>query len=193
MREKILDGALALIRKGNVKPTSSDIAKEAGVAPRTIFRHFDDLELLFNACEGRVLKFFEQTKVGVNRRASFQERAWSVAEAKCKGFDDRRNYSLFYLTRVQSEFETNYASMTQADRERLELWDMLPEIASLDANARHLAEVMYSSRCWDQLRYAQDLPFDEAVELIASTVISLVESGSAHASARAAADKQILL
>tara|TARA_R110002095_G_scaffold171373_1_gene148924 strand:+ start:728 stop:979 length:252 start_codon:yes stop_codon:yes gene_type:complete len=83
--------------------------------------------------------------------------------------------------------------MTQADRERLELWDMLPEIASLDANARHLAEVMYSSRCWDQLRYAQDLPFDEAVELIASTVISLVESGSAHASARAAADKQILL
>lgn len=120
-------------------------------------------------------------------------RAWSVAEAKCKGFDDRRNYSLFYLTRVQSEFETNYASMTQADRERLELWDMLPEIASLDANARHLAEVMYSSRCWDQLRYAQDLPFDEAVELIASTVISLVESGSAHASARAAADKQILL
>jgi len=190
-RDKIVNGALALIRKGNVKPTSNEIAEAAGVSPRTVFRHFDDLDLLFSACEVGVLNFFEQSGISVDRNASLLKRAWNVAEAKCKAFDDRRNYSLFYLTRVQSEFETNQASMLQADKERLELWRALPEIAALETDAQHLAEVMYSSLCWDQLRYAQGLTFDEALNLIAHTVISLVESGSAHVSVSAATEKKI--
>lgn len=148
-RDKIVNGTLALIRKGNVKPTGNEIAEVAGVSPRTVFRLFGDLELLFSACEVGVLRFFEQSRIEVDRSTSLQERVRNVAEAKCKAFDDRRNYSLFYLTRVQSEFETNHASMSQADRERLELWGALPEIAALEADARHLVEVLYSSRCWD--------------------------------------------
>ena len=89
--------------------------------------------------------------------------------------DARRNYSLFFLTRVHSDTETDQAGTSQAERERLELWAELPEIASLETDARHLAELMLSSRCWDQLRHAQDLPSDKARELIARTMISLIE------------------
>lgn len=191
-RDKIVNAALDLIRKGNVRPTGNEIAEAAGVSPRTVFRLFGDLELLFSACEVDVLKLFEQSAVKVDRSASLQERARSVAETKCKSFDERRNFTLFYLTRVQSDFETNLASASQAEKERLELWAALPEVVALEPNARHLVEVMYSSRCWDQLRYAQNLSSAEALNLITSTVISIVESDSAHARVSTAAEKKFL-
>ncbi|MDF1849180.1 MAG: TetR/AcrR family transcriptional regulator [Parvibaculaceae bacterium] len=191
-RDKIVNAVLDLIRKGNMKPTGNEIAETAGISPRTVFRLFGDIESLFSACEDNVLRFFEQSTIEVDRSASLHERVWSVAEEKCKSFDERRNFTLFYLSRVQSDLETNHTSASQAENERLELWAALPEVVALEANARHLVEVMYSSRCWDQLRYAQNLTSAEALNLIASTVISIVESGSAYASVTTAAEKKIL-
>lgn len=83
-RDKIVNAALALIQKGSVKPTGNEIAEAAGVSPRTVFRLFGDLELLFSACEVGVLRFFEQSTIEVDRSASLQERVWSLAKAKCK-------------------------------------------------------------------------------------------------------------
>ncbi len=63
----------------------------------------------------------------------------------------------------------------QAQKERLELWAALPEIAPLESDARDLAELMLSSRSWDQLLHAQNLSSDDAQDLIARTIISLFE------------------
>lgn len=174
-RQKVVDGTLALIRQGNVKPTGNEIAAASGVAPRTVFRLFDDLDDLFNVCERRILELIGQSSIGKNRSGSLHERIWQFVETKCKSLDAQRNYTLFFLTRVHSDIETDQVGVSQAEKERLELWAALPEIASLEADARHLAELMLSSRGWDQLRHAQNLSSDDAQELIARTIISLIE------------------
>jgi len=160
-----------------MKPSGDQIAREAGVAPRTVFRHFEDLDSLFAAGEVEIRKHFETSRVGSDSGESFANRVRAFAAAKGKSFDARRNYTLFFINRMQSEAQTTQASLTQAERERLELWSAIPEFAALDSNGRHMAEVLYSSRCWDQLRYAQGLTFDETIDVIAHFATELLPNG----------------
>ena len=42
----ILDSIINLINQGNYYPTADEVAKESGIAIRTVFRQFADMETL---------------------------------------------------------------------------------------------------------------------------------------------------
>ncbi len=46
-RTQILDALIALVESGNPKPSSRQIAERAGVARRSVFHHFEDVNLLY--------------------------------------------------------------------------------------------------------------------------------------------------
>ena len=46
-REAVVEAMLSLIREGNRRPSSADIAERAGVSVRSVLRHFDDLDSLY--------------------------------------------------------------------------------------------------------------------------------------------------
>jgi TetR/AcrR family transcriptional regulator, regulator of autoinduction and epiphytic fitness len=46
-RQALIDALIALIEEGDLRPTAPRIAERAGVSLRSIYHHFDDLELLF--------------------------------------------------------------------------------------------------------------------------------------------------
>jgi AcrR family transcriptional regulator len=48
-REAVAVAMLALVEGGNPWPTSREVAAQAGVSERAVFRHFQDLEALFHA------------------------------------------------------------------------------------------------------------------------------------------------
>ena len=52
-RESVVDALLALLRRGNLRPTAKEIADEAGTSLRSVYVHFDDLEDLFCAASER--------------------------------------------------------------------------------------------------------------------------------------------
>jgi TetR/AcrR family transcriptional regulator, regulator of autoinduction and epiphytic fitness len=43
-REAIIDALLALYRSGVLRPTAQQVAERAGVAPRSVYHHFADME-----------------------------------------------------------------------------------------------------------------------------------------------------
>jgi TetR/AcrR family transcriptional regulator of autoinduction and epiphytic fitness len=53
-RNAVVDALLELIEEGDLRPTSKAIAERAGIAERTLFQHFEDLETLFSAAASRV-------------------------------------------------------------------------------------------------------------------------------------------
>jgi TetR/AcrR family transcriptional regulator of autoinduction and epiphytic fitness len=53
-RNAVADGLLELIEEGELRPTSKAIAERAGIAERTLFQHFEDLETLFSVAASRV-------------------------------------------------------------------------------------------------------------------------------------------
>jgi AcrR family transcriptional regulator len=52
-REAIVDALLALLEEGVVKPSAKQIAERAGVALRSVFQHFEDMEALYAVCVRR--------------------------------------------------------------------------------------------------------------------------------------------
>jgi TetR/AcrR family transcriptional regulator, regulator of autoinduction and epiphytic fitness len=52
----IVDGLLALIEEGNLKPTAPQIAERAEVSLRTVFQHFTEVEQLFAAVSERQIE-----------------------------------------------------------------------------------------------------------------------------------------
>lgn len=60
-RLNVLEALLALVEEGQLRPTAQEVAERAGVALRTVYHHFDDVEAL------RRLAF--DLQVGRNREA----------------------------------------------------------------------------------------------------------------------------
>src|SRR5258706_12780768 len=53
-RQRIVDALLKLVAEGNVAPSADEVAGEAGVALRTGFRHFADMESLYRELSERM-------------------------------------------------------------------------------------------------------------------------------------------
>src|SRR5687767_5173244 len=52
-REAIIDALLALYRAGVLRPTAQQVAERAGVAPRSVYHHFADMEGLVTEVSAR--------------------------------------------------------------------------------------------------------------------------------------------
>lgn len=52
-RNAVVDAMLALIREGNVSPSSAEIAERAGISSRSVFRYFDDIDDLLRTAIAR--------------------------------------------------------------------------------------------------------------------------------------------
>ena len=60
----ILDAIIKLINNGNLYPTAQEVAKESGIAIRTVFRQFADMESLLM----KVDELINEIKRTFNRR-----------------------------------------------------------------------------------------------------------------------------
>jgi AcrR family transcriptional regulator len=173
----MLDAMIALIDRGNVRPTADEVATEAGVGIRTVFRHFSDMETLYAAlaersdatglagfadkCPGGTLE--DRIRDLVARRSEFLDqygerlRASSILRGRSRVLD-RQMRQLSTVTSRQ-----NLA------------W--LPELEGADRDVANAFEAALSWGHWDQLRREQGLDAEEtrrAVELAALAVAARV-------------------
>ncbi|HEX6420086.1 MAG TPA: TetR/AcrR family transcriptional regulator [Acidimicrobiales bacterium] len=55
-RDAIVEACVALVERGDLRPTAPRIAERAGVSVRSVFQHFDDLPTLYAAVVQRVVE-----------------------------------------------------------------------------------------------------------------------------------------
>jgi len=53
-RTKIIEAFMALTEEGEPGPSAAAVAKRAGMSPRSVFLHFDDMDSLYNAANERL-------------------------------------------------------------------------------------------------------------------------------------------
>ncbi|MDQ6697138.1 MAG: TetR/AcrR family transcriptional regulator [Actinomycetota bacterium] len=73
-RDAIVDACIALVDRGDLRPTAPRIAEEAGVSVRSVFQHFDDLETLFAAVGERVVQRLAGLIVPIDPALALEER-----------------------------------------------------------------------------------------------------------------------
>lgn len=181
--ERIVLALFELIREGNLQPRGEEIAEKAGVAVRTLFRHFDDMEGLFGTAQAFMTEQFDVDLVVPKIEGTLEERALAYAKMQATIYEENRNYLLFYISRAKTEEEANAIRSANTQSLRLRLWSALPEVAAADPVSRHSVEALYSFQMWDQLRFQQGLSVDMCHQIIAASTVTLLTKAPAAAGA----------
>ena len=87
-REAVLDAVVELFVKGSYQPTTEEIARRAGLSPRSLFRYFDDVEDLSRAVIDRELHASQPLlELVVDDGASLGERIRILVAARVRLFE----------------------------------------------------------------------------------------------------------
>lgn len=184
-RASIEDALFALVGEGVLQPTAQEVAARAGVAVRSVFRHFDDLDGLFASLDARLRREAVPLLRDPDPRASLAERIVALVRQRARIFDRIAPYKRSAdLHRGRSPFvRSRHQHLVGELRERLRLW--LPELFTAAANVQEAVELVLSFEAWERLRSGQALPRARAIAVVEHTVCALLGLAPARTARRA--------
>ena len=179
-RAAIENALFALVGEGIVQPTVQDVAQRAGVAMRSVFRHFADRESLFASIDTRLRleaaplvraaqptgSPSDRVRDMVRLRATIFER---IAHYKYAGDLERRRSPV-----IQSQHEHLVSDL----RAGIRRW--LPELATAPVELAEGLELVTSFEAWSRLRTEQHLGPVRARAVMTRAATLLVQALGAH-------------
>jgi AcrR family transcriptional regulator len=156
-RDAIITAMLNLVEGGNLVPTAQQIADGAGVGIRSVFRHFEDMENMFDAANELTWPKTRDLFVGGDRKGTLSERILHATERHADAFETLKHVMLSTQARRwhSSTLRKNYARAQRGLRKDLNNW--LPELSSLSTPRREAVDAAASFENWHRLREHQGL------------------------------------
>lgn len=178
-REAVVDALLALLEEGDPAPTAQRVAQRAGVALRTVYVQFSDMETLWAAAGRRELVRIGGLSEPVSPDLDLPDRI--------EGFSRSRSRTLEALLPVMRATRPREPSSPQLMRNRalfIAAGDdeaarvFAPELDALPPSARaSVLDVLYlvsSAPAWESLRHDRGLSVDEARAAICDALSALL-------------------
>ena len=161
----IVDALLVLVKKGILEPTAQQIADEAGISIRTVFRQIEDMETLFSKMNEKIELSNREMIDNFKPKGDLSERIKGLITLEAKVFEDNLEYikSTLSLKFKYKVLQSNYQKV-QKDL-KIILYKWLPEVNNLDNSYQTLLNSINSTGNWVELRETQMLSLDEAIEL----------------------------
>jgi AcrR family transcriptional regulator len=161
----IVDAMMNLIQSGILEPTAQQVADEASLGIRTVFRQAQDKETLFSKMDEKVRATYEKKIKNTKPTGNIAKRIKDLIELEADIFDANLQ---FYRATVANKWkyrllQKNY-ERNQHHMKRL-LYKWLPEINDLKENVQILLTSMNSAGYWVELRENRMLSSREAIEL----------------------------
>jgi AcrR family transcriptional regulator len=166
-RVAIVDGLLALIEDGDLKPTAPQIADRAHVSLRTVFQHFAEVEALFAAVSERQVERIAGMVSDIDTRLPLPERLDAFVGQRCR--------LLEFVTPIAraAQLQEPTSPMVQVEAERLRRLArdevervFAAELAALEGERRDLLlsslNAAVTWRAWETLRAEEGLDQPEA-------------------------------
>lgn len=160
-RDALVDALLGLLDDGIARPTAREIAERAGVALRTVFAHFDDVESLYAAIAVRQRERLAPLFEPIDSSGSDDHRVESLVAQRVELFEQIapvRRASLLHAP-DSPELTRRLAEINRALRAQVaECFD--PELAAAGRRRGDLLaalDVAASWETWDGLRRVQGL------------------------------------
>jgi AcrR family transcriptional regulator len=175
-KQAIVDAFIELVSEGTLVPTAQQIADQAGVGIRTVFRHFSDMESMFAVADAQKRASYEALFVGGDRDGSLEDRIQRAVERRAQAFEATKNAILStHAQRWRYEFlRKNYAGYVRGLRKDLENW--IPELKALDRAGREAVDAVASFEMWHRLREYQGLSKKLSIEIMVGMVTRLIHN-----------------
>jgi len=180
-RSAVVDALLALQEEGDLEPTAQRVAARAGVALRTVFGHFSDMETLWAQAGER-----ELVKMGGLADVPPPELALDERIARFSASRARVLEALLPVMRAarlrehsSPAIRRNRELFTEAgDAEVTTVFG--PELEQLDGSERQVLlialHVVAGATGWELLRHQRALDPEQATEVLRRTVRRLIPS-----------------
>ena len=174
-RQLIIEAMIDLINNGNLIPTAQQVADQAGVAIRTVFRHFTEMEKLYGELDASIRPAYERLFLQGDRSGSLEERVQHAAECHANAYGAlgplmRSTRALLWRS---PEILKNYARNQRGLRKDLNDW--LPELKQLPTETRESIDAITSFEFWDRLQSHQGLSKKASTALVANLVLGLMQ------------------
>jgi AcrR family transcriptional regulator len=175
-RAAIEAALFALVGEGVLQPTAQEVAARAGVALRSVFRHFSDIDSLFASLDARVraeaLPLVREPRL----HDPLPTRVRDLVRQRAVLFDRIAPYKRSAdLYRGRSAFVRSQQSLLVRElRVRLLRW--LPELAKADPDRLEAVDLAMSFEAWVRLRSDQRLSRARAITIVERTVTALLAS-----------------
>lgn len=174
-RQLIIEAMIDLINEGNLIPTAQQVADQAGVAIRTVFRHFTEMEKLYGEMDAKLRPAYERLFLQGDRSGSLEQRVRHAAECHANAYGAfgplmRSTRALLWRS---PEISKNYARNQRGLRKDLNDW--LPELKQLPAEARESIDAVTSFEFWDRLQTHQGLSKKASTAIVANLVLGLMQ------------------
>lgn len=178
-RDGVVDALLALQEEGELSPTAQQVAARAGVALRTVFGHFSDMETLWAEAGARELDKLESLAVPVDAELPLAERIELFCSSRARVLE-----ALLPVMRA-SRLREPTSPQLQRNRELFiaagdaEVGQAFgPELSAMDAPGRRAClDALYLAAggpAWEALRHDRGLSVEQATGVLHQLVVSLL-------------------
>ena len=166
-REAIIDALLALYRAGVLRPTAQQVAEHAGVAPRSVYHHFADMESLVAEVAAYQASRYGHLMDAPDVDGSLEARVAALVERRAELFEAVTPVRRAALLEAHRSPTVRRNLGALARRLRAQLEALFPP-ESLDA-----ADLLTSWEAWDRLRTQQGLSVAAARRVLTTSLIAL--------------------
>ena len=169
-RTAIIDAMVALQEEGILVPTAHQVAERSGINIRSLFRHFEDMESLFEAADAHLRESYEAPFLGGDREGTLEERIEHAVERHAAAFEKVGNMMLSTQAQMwrYEVLRKNYARNQRGLRKDLDDW--LPELRKIPPWRREAIDAIASFDMWHRLRSHQGQGKKAAIDIIAKLI-----------------------
>jgi len=161
-RRQIVDAMIELVRSGEMSPSAAQVAERAGVGLRTVFRHFDEMEILYREMAEVIRARIMPEVVKPYSSSTWRERLSELVNRRVTLYDEIMPLKVAgSVLRFRSPFlMEDYHEHLRMERKTLR--QVLPDFILEDGDLFRALEMLTSFQAWRRLRQDQGLSATDA-------------------------------
>jgi AcrR family transcriptional regulator len=173
-RESIVNALLELIGEGEIQPTAEQVAARAHVQPRTVFRHFADMESLHAELSARLQAEILPLLAAHDPKGGTGARARALVRARAAIYERAAPYmrAMNALRWRYGFMQRDHARSVNALRTHLQV--VLPELRRAPKATFAAFELVTSFEAWQRLRSDQRLGPERAQAAMERAALALL-------------------
>lgn len=173
-RQRIIDAIIELVGEGVLEPTAEQVSARAGLAMRTVFRHFKDMDSLYREISRRIFARVQALTAADGAHDTWQEALHAAVDRRA------RLYEEVMPMRLSADAVRHRSPFLQEDQRRFVtmardmLRSVLPRDVARDKVRFESLDVLLSFEVWIRLRREQRLAVHRARSVLHAGVDAIL-------------------
>ena len=175
-RKRIVSALIELVREGKVAPTAEDVSLRANVGLRSVFRHFDDMDTLYQEVDPKLGAIVASMLQMTLKADTWQERLMENIKVRCQLYDTITPFLISGQVHRHTSALVDANLKRKVELERAILQHILPKALQEDKPRFDALLLMLSPEAWIRLRQEQGLSKAAAIAAIQLVTRAVIAS-----------------